>query len=172
MTQSGQSAKTAVHPKDLEEQSGTFYPDKIKGASELRRKRRLGDAVGITKFGVNYTILPPGASSALRHWHEREDEFIYILEGTVTLVTNDGAQELDPGMAAGFPAGQDNGHHLMNNGTGDAVFLEIGNREETDKVHYPDDDLFLSKEPGNQQYFDKAGNSLGARVEDAPGSNK
>ena len=172
MSSNDQDRRITARPEDIEEQSGTFYPAKIKGASEKRRKRRLGDAVGITKFGVNYTTLPPGASSALRHWHETEDEFVYVLDGTVTLVTNAGEQELPPGTAAGFPAGHEDGHYLVNNGSEDAVFLEVGNREETDRVHYPDDDLFLSKEPGNHQYFDKAGKSLGARVAGAPGSDK
>lgn len=162
----------AVDPTSLEGHTGTFYPDQVKGASEDRIKRRLGDALGLTTFGVNLTTLPPGASSALRHWHQNEDEFVYILEGQATVVSNVGEQLLGPGMAAGFPAGKDDGHQLVNNSPNDVVYLEVGNRTPHDEVFYPDNDLKLVKEPGNHVYFDRAGNPLAPRVTGAPGSGK
>ncbi|MEQ8992778.1 MAG: cupin domain-containing protein [Pseudomonadales bacterium] len=127
---------------DVEERVGVA-PNYIK--AELftgRRKRKLGDVVGISQFGVNYTMLEPGAYSALRHWHEGEDEFIYVLEGQLTLIDDDGEHVLGPGNFSGFPAGDSNAHHVMNAGDTPAVFLEVGSRRPgEDTVHYPDDDF-------------------------------
>lgn len=160
----------AINPIDLEEHTGTFYPDALKGPSEARIKRRLGDALSLSHFGVNHTILPPGAASAWRHWHENEDEFIYILEGEATLVSDDGEQTLGPGMAAGFPAGKADGHQLINKSLKNVVFLEVGNRTAEDIVQYSDIDLKLTKKPGDHQYTDRAGNPIGGKVKGAPGS--
>jgi uncharacterized cupin superfamily protein len=162
----------AIDPKELEGQSGTFYPDAVKGPAEPRIKRKLGDALGLSHFGVNYTILPPGSWSAFRHWHLNEDEFVYILEGEVTLISNDGEQILGPGMAAGFPAGKADGHQLINNTTEDVVLLEVGNRTPNDTVQYPDMDLMLKKKPGDHQYTDRQGNPIGDKVSGAPGSDE
>lgn len=162
----------AIDPANIEQHTGTYYPEQLKGSSEDRIKRRLGDALGLTNFGVNLTVLPPGSSSALRHWHVNEDEFVYILEGEATLVSNGGEQILGPGMAAGFPAGKEDGHQLLNNGSIDVVYLEVGNRTSRDQVFYPDNDLKLIKEPGNHVYYDRAGNPLAPRVSGAPGSGK
>ena len=106
-----------------------------------RVKRRLGDACGLTRFGVNLVTLGPGGQSALRHWHTLEDEFVYVLEGTVVLVTDAGEQELRAGDCAGYPAGTGDGHHMINRSGAPARYLEIGNRDEADAGHYPDDDL-------------------------------
>ena len=106
-----------------------------------RVKRRLGDACGLTKFGVNLVTLGPGGQSALRHWHTLDDEFVYVLSGVVVLVTNDGDQVLGPGMAAGYPAGKKDAHHFVNRSKAPATYLEIGNRTEGDNAFYPDDDL-------------------------------
>jgi uncharacterized cupin superfamily protein len=106
-----------------------------------RVKRRLGDACGLTHFGVNVVTLGPGGQSALRHWHTLEDEFVYVLEGTVVLVTDAGEQELRAGDCAGYPAGTGDGHHMINRSGAPARYLEIGNRDEADEGHYPDDDL-------------------------------
>ena len=109
---------------------------------EGRRKKRLADTVGITQFGVNYTILEPGAQSALRHWHEGEDEFIYVLSGELTLIDENGEHVLQTETFCGFPAGVENGHHLVNTGSEPASFLEIGSRRPgQDAAHYPDDDF-------------------------------
>ncbi len=115
------------------------YPDALKPLFEGRRKARLGDVVGITQFGVNHTTLEPGSASALRHWHEGEDEFVYVLSGELTLIVTDGEHLLSAGDFAGFPAGQRDGHQLVNRSDEEATFIEIGSRKPgADVVHYPD----------------------------------
>lgn len=131
----------ALDPDSVEEIARTIYPEPYRSQMAGRAKRRLGDACGLTKFGVNLTTLAPGAQSALRHWHTLEDEFVYVLEGEVTLITQAGEQRLRPGMCAGFPAGARDAHHLVNRGRQPARFLEVGNRVEGDNAFYPDDDL-------------------------------
>ena len=116
-------------------------------------KRPLGDPFGLTIFGVNLTILPPGAMSALRHAHTRQDEFIYILEGTPTLITDSGETILKPGMCAGFKAGGGAAHHLVNRSDSQVVYLEIGDRTMGDEVHYPDDDIVAVKTPDGTRKF-------------------
>ena len=106
-----------------------------------REKQRLGDAAGLTQFGVNLTRLKPGAASALRHWHESEDEFVYVLEGEMVLIEDDGETVLQPGDAAGFKAGVANGHIWSTAPTATRVYLEIGTRAEAERAHYPDVDL-------------------------------
>jgi uncharacterized cupin superfamily protein len=134
----------AIDPASIPERKGvTQYPEPFRATVAGRARRVLGDALGLTHFGVNLTRLDPGAYSALRHWHALEDEFIYVLEGELTLVTDDGEQTLTPGMAAGFPAGKPNGHHLHNCGTTSAVYLEVGDRRPGDEVIYPDADLAM-----------------------------
>jgi uncharacterized cupin superfamily protein len=123
-----------------------------------RQKRVLGDVFGLTNFGVNLTRLPPGAISALRHAHTRQDELVYILEGEPTLVTNAGETPLRSGMCAGFKAGTGDAHHLVNRGKTDVVFIEVGDRSAGDKVTYPDDDLEAVLGPdGKYQYRHKDG---------------
>ncbi|MSO65021.1 MAG: cupin domain-containing protein [Alphaproteobacteria bacterium] len=134
----------ALDPATVPAQSGSIYPPPLRDKVGTRVRRRLGDAVGLTKFGVNLTRLAPGAWSALRHWHTQQDEFIYVLAGEVTLVTDGGRQILGPGAAAGFPGGKPDGHHLINTGTGEAVYLEIGDRPPAEDVAYPDEDLKVS----------------------------
>ena len=130
-----------INPQYVPEKKGSNYPDKFKSFVAGRSKKRLGDAAGIQNFGVNLVKLDPGSCSALRHWHAKQDEFIYILEGEVTLVTNAGEQTLKAGMAAGFPAGVADGHHLINRSNSVAIYLEIGDRTPEEQVNYPDDDL-------------------------------
>ena len=141
----------AFDPRELSERIGTQYPASLAGPCVERRKRVLGDGVGITHFGVNLVELPPGSQSSLRHWHSAEDEFVLILEGVATLVTDEGAQELGPGMAAGFPAGRANGHHLVNNGEKAVRYLEVGDRATgEDRVEYSDVDLRIVRRPGGR----------------------
>ena len=103
---------------------------------------RLGELVGVAQFGVNHVTLEPGSISALRHWHEAEDEFVYVLSGRLTLVDDNGEHELTEGSFAGFPAGCPNAHHLQNRSEGPASFIVVGSRNPgADTVHYPDDDL-------------------------------
>ena len=129
------------------------YPEQFVSRLGERVKRPLGDQFGLTIFGVNLTTLPPGAMSALRHAHTRQDEFIYILEGAPTLITDSGETELSPGMCAGFKAGTGDAHHLVNNGKTDVVYLEIGDRTLGDAAAYPDDDIVAIKTPDGTRKF-------------------
>jgi uncharacterized cupin superfamily protein len=132
------------------------HDEKVAG----RSKRRLGDAAGLTQFGVNLTTLKPGSASSLRHWHENEDEFVYVLEGELTLIEDDGETILEAGEAAGFKAGVANGHCLVNRSVGDAVFLEIGSRAARERAHYPDFDLTVAKDETGVRYSRKDGTPL------------
>jgi len=131
----------AVDPSAVPEKRGSIYPEPFRSRMGDRMKRRLGDACGLTRFGVNLVTLGPGGQSALRHWHTLEDEFVYVLTGEVVLVTNDGEQTVKAGMCAGYPAGQKDAHHFVNRSAVAATYLEIGNRAEGDNAFYPDDDL-------------------------------
>ena len=119
----------------------SIYPVPLASRVEGREKRPLGDLFGLTNFGVNLTRIPPGAVSALRHSHSRQDELIYILEGHPTLVTDAGETLLRAGMCAGFKAGTGDGHHMVNRTERDVTYLEIGDRSAGDTVNFPDDDL-------------------------------
>lgn len=124
---------------------GSGYPSPFRETVEGRRRKRLGNEAGLTQYGVNLVTLSPGSASALRHWHENEDEFVYVLGGELVLIEDAGETVLRPGDAAGFKAGVANGHHLVNRSYEDALYLEIGTRAETERAHYPDDDLFAEK---------------------------
>jgi uncharacterized cupin superfamily protein len=119
----------------------TNYPEPFASRMAGREKRPLGDVFGLLNFGVNLTRLAPGAISALRHAHSRQDEFLYILEGRPVLVTNAGETQLAPGMCAGFRAGTGDAHHLRNSTATDVVYLEAGDRSAGDAGSYPDDDI-------------------------------
>jgi uncharacterized cupin superfamily protein len=140
---------TEVPPR----KSKSNYPSGFVRRLGERLKKPLGDAFGLTNFGVNLTRLPPGSISALRHAHSRQDEFVYILEGTPTLVTNAGRVLLKPGMCAGFKAGTGDAHHLANDGASDVVYIEIGDRTSPDEVFYPEDDLTVTKTSGGVRIF-------------------
>jgi uncharacterized cupin superfamily protein len=131
----------------------TSYPAQFASRIGDRMKRPLGEQFGLTIFGVNLTTLPPGAMSALRHAHTRQDEFIYILEGTPTLITDSGETPLKPGMCAGFKCGTGEAHHLVNRGTRDVVYLEIGDRTLGDEASYPDDDIVAIKTSDGSRRF-------------------
>ncbi|MDI3469105.1 MAG: hypothetical protein OJF62_001168 [Pseudolabrys sp.] len=134
------------------------YPPDLKKAVEGREKTVLGDVAGLTQFGVNLTRLRPGAASSLRHWHENEDEFVYMVEGELWLVENDKAEVLlRPGEAAGFKAGVPNGHMLINRSARDAVYLEIGTRASSERAHYPDHDLAFERGPDGVKVTRKNG---------------
>jgi uncharacterized cupin superfamily protein len=117
------------------------YPEPFAARVKGREKRALGDFFGLQNFGVNLTRLAPGAQSALRHAHTKQDEFVYILEGHPTLVTDTGATDLEPGMCAGFKAGSGDAHHLQNRTSAEVLYLEVGDRSAGDTAAYPDDDL-------------------------------
>jgi uncharacterized cupin superfamily protein len=133
------------------------YPEPLNRAVEGRIRKRLGNAVGLDQFGVNLTTLKPGASSALRHWHHKEDEFVYMVEGEVVLIEDEGETVLKPGDAAGFKAGTPNGHHLVNRSARDAVYLEIGTRSKHERAEYPDVDLLFVRDGTSMHYTRKDG---------------
>lgn len=145
--------KPAVDWQAIEGKKGTTYPDQFAAPVQDRYKRRVGDYFGLTRFGVNAVDLEPGAWSAQRHWHTREDELVYVIAGEVTLVTEDGEQRLTAGMVAGFPAGAENGHHLVNRSNALASYIEIGNRSADDSVYYPDIDLELHADDNGAKTF-------------------
>lgn len=117
------------------------YPQPFAARMDGRQKQALGDLFGLSHFGVNRTTLKPGAMSALRHWHSVQDEFIFVLAGNPTLVTDAGETALHPGMCVGFKGGVADGHQLVNHSNEDAVYLEVGDRLPGDAGTYPDDDL-------------------------------
>lgn len=122
----------------------TNYPEPFASRVAGRVKRRLGDAFGLTRFGVNLTQLAPGSMSALRHAHSKQDELVYVLEGEPTLITDEGETVLRPGMCVGFRAGTGLAHHLVNRSGAAVVYLEVGDRGAGDEATYPDDDLKAS----------------------------
>jgi uncharacterized cupin superfamily protein len=106
------------------------------------RSLALGRAVGVNQFGVNHVTLAPGSFSALRHWHEGEDEFVYVISGEVTLIDDNGQHVLTEGSFAGFPAGVPNAHHLANRSHSPVTFIVVGMRKRgLETIHYPDDEL-------------------------------
>ncbi|HEX4409455.1 MAG TPA: cupin domain-containing protein [Xanthobacteraceae bacterium] len=137
--------------------SRTGYPEPMNRVVEGRSRKRLGNAAGLDQFGVNLTTLKPGAASALRHWHHKEDELIYVLEGEVTLIDDEGETMLRPGDAAGFKAGAPNGHHLVNRGDRDVIYLEIGTRSKHERVDYPDNDLLVVRNDAGGGYTHRDG---------------
>ena len=135
---------------------GTGYPPPHDAPCRDRQRWMLGDAAGLTQFGVNLLRLPPGTWSAQRHWHSAEDEFVYVLQGSVVLVTEEGEECFGPGDCVGFRAGTADGHHFMNRSPRDAVLLEVGTRARAaDAVTYPDIDLALA--PGAEGYTHRDG---------------
>jgi uncharacterized cupin superfamily protein len=136
-------------------ESRSTYPEPFKRAVEGRSRKRLGNAASLDQFGVNLTTLKPGAASALRHWHEKEDELVYVLE--VVLIEDDGETVLKAGDAAGFKASVRNGHHLVNKSGRDAVYLEIGTRSKYERADYPDDDLIVIRDESGGRFTHKDG---------------
>ncbi|HEY6334719.1 MAG TPA: cupin domain-containing protein [Alphaproteobacteria bacterium] len=147
----------AVDPATVSVRTGSSLPEQFRRAIASRRKRRIGDAVGVAQFGVNLVDLGPGDMSSQRHWHEVEDEFIYVLEGELTLVTDEGEQILTTGLCAGFPAGKASGHHMINRSAKPARYLEVGTRVKDDVVHYSDIDLHLKVVNDAEHWSDKKG---------------
>ena len=133
------------------------YPEPFASRMAARSKRQLGDVFGLGNFGVNLTRLAPGGASALRHAHTLQDEFVYILEGHATLVTDEGETPLGSGMCAGFKAGTGNGHRLVNRSSGDVAYLEVGDRLPGDSASYPDDDIQATMQDGGWKYTHKDG---------------
>ena len=139
----------------IAERRGSDYPAEFAVQPGPRMRQRLGDAAGLTQFGVNRLVLPAGSWSSQRHWHSVEDEFVCVLAGEVVLVTDAGEEVLKAGDCAAFPANTPNGHHLVNRSAGPAVCLEVGGRSALDRVVYPDIDMVC--EPGIDGYLHRDG---------------
>ena len=137
--------------------TGTLYPPPFDEPCRARERTRLADPAGLTQFGVNLLRLPPGAWSSQRHWHTSEDEFVYVLSGEVVLVTDGGEEVLRVGDAAGFPAGDTNGHCLQNRSDRDAQVLEIGTRVAGGTAYYPDIDMVAPAEGKPAMYTHRDG---------------
>jgi uncharacterized cupin superfamily protein len=147
----------ALDPATVSVNRGSDYPPPFHELVAGRERRRLGDALGLKNFGVNLLRLPPGCASSQRHWHTRQDEFVYVLAGEVVLVTDRGEQRLAAGMAAGFPAGARDGHHVINSSDRDALLLEVGDRTAGDEVDYSDIDMMIRWVDGEERFLRKDG---------------
>jgi len=133
------------------------YPKEFATVISGREKQKIGDVVGLTQFGVNITRIKAGSASALRHCHEQEDEFIFVLEGELVLQENEGETLLRPGDAAGFKAGSGIAHCLINRSDRDAVYLEVGTRARSERVTYPDVDFFMERDEAGRRWYRKSG---------------
>jgi uncharacterized cupin superfamily protein len=143
----------ALDPTQVQPRSTSGYPEPLRSRVLPREKRALGAALGLTKIGVNLTTLPPGKESSMRHFHTREDELVFVIEGEVLLRTDEGEQILTAGICAGFPAGARNGHQLVNRSDTPARYLEISNRDPEDSAEYPDVDLAYRQGPDGSAVF-------------------
>jgi len=141
----------------LKPRESTNYPDAFKHVVKGREKTALGNAADLSQFGVNLTRLKPGAASALRHWHQNEDEFVYILAGELVLIEDEGETVMRPGDCAGFKANVANGHHLVNRTERDALYLEVGTRAPAECAHYPDVDLKFERDETGARILHKNG---------------
>jgi uncharacterized cupin superfamily protein len=158
--------KPALDPRTVTPRVTSGYPEPYRSRVLPREKRALGDALGLTKIGINQTTLPPGKESAMRHWHTHEDEFVYVLSGEVVLRTDAGEQVLRAGMCAGFAAAGDathgDGHQLVNRSDQPAVYLEISNRDREDAAYYTDADLRWNAPDARGVFTRKDGSPISA----------
>lgn len=146
-----------VNVAGLPVESFVGYPEPFWKALVGRERKRLGDAAGLTQFGVNLVTLKPGAWSSQRHWHRNEDEFVYVLEGELALCEDHGETVLKPGDASGWKANGGIGHCLINRGSRDALYLEFGSRHVNDTVVYSDIDMRLERDRLGRRYLHKTG---------------
>ncbi len=150
----------ALDPATVEPRTASGYPEPFRARVLPREKRALGDALGLTKIGVNLTTLPPGKESSMRHWHTHEDELVFVIEGEVVLRTDTGEQKLTAGMCCGFKAGSKDGHQLVNRSAKPARYLEISNRDPEDGAEYSEVDLAYRKDAqGKARFTRKDGSS-------------
>ena len=137
--------------------TATGYPPPFNKVVEGRSRKRLGRAAGLSQFGVNICTLKPGAASSQRHWHEKEDELVYVLQGEVVLREDSGETVLKPGDAAAWKAGVANGHCLINRSNSDAVFIEVGTRAPAERAFYSDIDMMVTRDKKGGRYTRKNG---------------
>ncbi|WP_425045639.1 cupin domain-containing protein [Primorskyibacter sp. S87] len=146
----------------IERRTGSTYPGKLRATMDGRSSLRLGDAGGLTQFGVNMVRLEPGGMSSLRHYHLEQDEFAMAIEGTLVLVDDDCEHEMRPGDCATFPAGDPNGHHLINRTDAPAAFLVVGTRTPTETAYYSDIDMMVKTDTDGSRFTCKDGSPLTA----------
>jgi len=149
-----------VDPKSIASDSGSLYPAPHDKIVVGRHRHRLSQAIGLNNYGVNMVRVEPGAASSARHWHTEQDEFIYVVSGTATLVSDEGETELEQGMAAGFPAGNPNGHQVVNRTQEDIWYLEVGDRPQNEDVTYPDIDMANAVRDRRPKFTRKDGSSF------------
>ena len=155
--------KPAINATDVPTESRPDLPEPYASRLGDYQGRSLGDHFGLRQFGARLEVLDPGCESALRHWHSHSDEFVYVLDGELALVTDAGEQALRAGTCAGFRAGDTNAHHLVNRSQAQAQFLVVGGRDADDQVHYPDDDFqWLQDRDGNWYAARRDGTKLQA----------
>ncbi|MBV9740230.1 MAG: cupin domain-containing protein [Hyphomicrobiales bacterium] len=145
---------------NVSEVSGSFYPPELGERCRGRHWKRLGDAAGLTQFGVNLVRVAPGAWSSLRHWHEEEDEFLIMISGELVLIEDDGETVMRAGDCAGFPKRSGNGHHMINRSNEEGVFLVVGTRTATERCHYPGVDLLYVGDEKGERYTSRSGKLL------------
>ncbi|HEV2363548.1 MAG TPA: cupin domain-containing protein [Caulobacteraceae bacterium] len=145
------------------EKSGSSYPAPLDAPCAATSWKVLARSHGLTHFGVNLSRLPPGAWSSQRHWHSHEDEFIWVVEGELVLITDAGEETMRAGDCAAFKAGDPDGHHFVNRSNRDALILEIGNADaERDVCDYPDIDMVAG--PGELGYRHRDGRPYPAKA--------
>ena len=145
-------------PTDVVENTSSTYPEPFLQSQTQRAYRRLGDHAGLKNYGVNLVRVMPGGQSSARHAHSKQDEFVYVVEGELVLVTDAGRETVGPGACIGFPAGTGDGHHFLNLGDRNATFLVVGDRTQSGEVSYPDIDLtWRMGGDGVKGYFHKDG---------------
>lgn len=142
---------------DIPAQSRSGYPEPFRSRVLPREVRRLGDAFGLTRMGVNLVTIFPGKHSSVRHYHTQEDELVYVLSGELVLETDAGEEPLTAGMVVGFPAGSTDGHRLINRSAEPATYLVMSNRDPNDEGIYPDEDLKAVKQNGGWVFTRKDG---------------
>ena len=147
-----------IHSLEVPSETENAFPEPFRTRLGKSEWRGLSDYFDLSQFGVNLEVLSPNAQSPLRHWHTGSDEFVFVLEGELTLITDEGEKVLGSGMCAGFKANVKNGHHLVNKSDRSAAFIVVGSRIQGDKVHYPDDDIqWLPDESGEWKAARKDG---------------
>ena len=149
-----------IDPARVPLKTGSIYPEPYAAMMQGRSSLRLGEAGGLTQFGVNLVMLEPGAMSSLRHWHHNEDEFVWVVEGECTLVQDEGETVMRPGDCAAFPAGSTNGHHFLNRSTSVAKFMVVGSKAAQEVAVYSDVDLMVTMEKGRAEFTYKDGTSF------------
>ena len=142
--------------------TGSIYPAPYAAMVAGRSSLRLGDAGGLTQFGVNLVTLLPGAMSSLRHWHLAEDEFVMVTQGSCTMVTDAGETPMQAGDCAAFPANSGDGHHFINHSDAPAVFLVVGSKAPREVATYSDVDLVVTMQAGKASFTLKDGTPYSA----------